>query len=208
MIRNLHGGRELRLAQLKALCEVLEFDFCIGPKRKIGAVDELRLEEALEATVRTLKAHAVRPGARDRARAVAALYELLDRTREPSTAQRVERLIEVLTGKGRASAERQLLRGPIPARRRVRTNPVTEFDPERSMFPDDRTCSEGAVRRGTRHGVTLRRGILSHDSRRRSRRMAGGHRVRKCATCRSPRSKPVCRIGPSRAGLRSHGRHL
>ena len=107
LIRNLRRGREPRLAQLKALCEVLELEFYIGPKRKVGAVDELRLEEALEATERTLKAHAVRPGARDWARAVAALYELLDRTREPATAQRVERLIEALTGKGRGSAERQ-----------------------------------------------------------------------------------------------------
>ena len=101
LIRNLRRGREPRLAQLQALCDVLSLEFYIGPPRRVGAVDELRLEEALEATQRTLQAHAVRPTPRDWARAVAALYELLDRTREPATAQRVERLMAALTSKER-----------------------------------------------------------------------------------------------------------
>ena len=108
LIRNLRRGREPRLAQLKALCEVLELEFYIGPPRRVGAVDERRLEEALEVTQRTLQAQALRPAPHDWARAVAALYELLDRRREPATAQRVERLMEALTGKERsAGSERE-----------------------------------------------------------------------------------------------------
>ena len=99
LIRNLRRGREPRLAQLKALCDVLSLEFYIGPPRRVGAVEERRLEEALEATERALRAHSIRPAAHDWARAVAALYELLDRQNEPATAQRVERLMEALTSK-------------------------------------------------------------------------------------------------------------
>ena len=90
-------GREPRFAQLRALCDVLDLECYIGPRRRVGAVDERRLEAALEAAERTFDARATRLPPRERARAVAAVYDLLDRSREPATAQRVERLIEALS---------------------------------------------------------------------------------------------------------------
>ena len=107
LIRNLRRGKEPTLERLRALCEVLDLEFYVGPKRKVGAVDERRLEEAIEATERTLDAHTERLTPRERARAVAAIYELLDRAREPGTAQRVERLIDALTSRAREGTEPQ-----------------------------------------------------------------------------------------------------
>ena len=47
---------------------------------------------------RAVDVHAMRLVPRERARAAAALYALLDRGREPVTAQRAERLIAALSG--------------------------------------------------------------------------------------------------------------
>ena len=43
LIRNIRRGRMPSLERLKALCEVLELDFYVGPRRRAGAVDVGRL---------------------------------------------------------------------------------------------------------------------------------------------------------------------
>ena len=68
-------------------------------------MDERRLEQALEATERTLEGRATALARSERAKAVAAIYDLLDR-REPATAQRMERLIEALASTEAEGPER------------------------------------------------------------------------------------------------------
>ena len=98
LIRDLRRGRVPSVENLQALCRVLDLEFYMGARRELGAVDERRLEDALDAVERTLATHAITLAPRDKARAVAALYLLLDREREPATAARVLRLIEGLGG--------------------------------------------------------------------------------------------------------------
>lgn len=109
LIRDMRRGRVPSVESLQALCRVLELEFYVGTRRDPGAVDERRLEDALDAVERTLATHAIGLAPRDKARAVAALYALLDREREPVTAERVERLIGGLTGE---ATRREGARGP------------------------------------------------------------------------------------------------
>ena len=70
LIRNIRRGRMPSVERLRTLCEVLELEFYIGPKRESGAIDEARLREAVVSTERTLAAHAIalEPEARARRR--------------------------------------------------------------------------------------------------------------------------------------------
>ena len=47
LIRNIRRGRMPSVARLRVLCEVLELEFYIGPRREAGAIDERRLREAV-----------------------------------------------------------------------------------------------------------------------------------------------------------------
>lgn len=100
LIRNIRRGRLPSVERLKALCEVLELEFYIGPQRHAGAIDERRLREAVMSTERTLAAHRIALEPEARADAVVAVYELLDRERAPATAARVTKLIEALASGG------------------------------------------------------------------------------------------------------------
>ena len=98
LVRNIRRGRMPSVEKLRALCEVLDLDFYVGPRRPAGAVDEARLREAIASTERTLGAHGIALDLEARATAVAAVYDLLDRERAPAVAERVKRLIEALGG--------------------------------------------------------------------------------------------------------------
>ena len=94
LIRDLRRGRVPTVGSLEALCAALDLEFYVGPRRQLGAIDELRLEEAVESAERALQANGITLQPEPKARAVVAIYELLDRDREPMTAARVKRLIE------------------------------------------------------------------------------------------------------------------
>ena len=94
IIRNLRRGRMPSVARLQALCDVLDLEFYVGPRRKAGAIDEERLREAIIATERALAPHGIALKPEAKADAVIAVYELLDRERAPATAVRVTKLIE------------------------------------------------------------------------------------------------------------------
>ena len=103
LIRDMRRGRTPSVERLQALCEVLDLEFYVGPRREAGTVDEQRLEDAVDSTERTLETHSIALETRAKARAIVAVYELLDRERAPATAARVKRLIEALTsGKSRS----------------------------------------------------------------------------------------------------------
>ena len=109
LIRNIRRGHLPSMERMQALCEVLGLEFYIGPRREAGTVDELRLEDAVDSTERTLKAAGIELDPPTKARAIVAIYELLDRKREPATAERIKRLIDALTnpsgGTGSEDAE-------------------------------------------------------------------------------------------------------
>ena len=96
LIRNIRRGRMPSMERLKALCEVLDLDFYVGPRRQAGAIDVRRLREAIASTERTLVAQGVPLEPEAKADAIAAVYDLLDRDRAPATAARVRELIEAL----------------------------------------------------------------------------------------------------------------
>ena len=98
LIRNIRRGKMPSVERLQVLCEVLDLDFYIGPRREAGAIDERRLREAVASTERTLGAHGISLKPDVKADAVAAVYDLLDRERSPATAARVKQLIEALAG--------------------------------------------------------------------------------------------------------------
>lgn len=104
LIRNIRRGRMPSVERLRALCEVLDLDFYVGPRRPPGAVDVPRLREAIASTERTVGAHGLALAVDARADAIAAVYDLLDRERAPATAMRVKELIEAL---GRVSASEE-----------------------------------------------------------------------------------------------------
>ena len=106
LVRNIRRGRMPSVERLMSLCEVLDLEFYIGPRREAGAIDEGRLREAVMSTERTLEAHAIALAPEARADAVVAVYGLLDRERAPATAARVTKLIEALAGGGREPKRR------------------------------------------------------------------------------------------------------
>ena len=123
LVRNIRRGRMPSLERLNALCEVLDLDFYVGPRRHAGAIDVRRLREAIASTERTLGAHGIALQLEARADAIAAVYDLLDRDRAPATAERVRELIEAL---GRVAGRCALSGafGPrLPPLRQPRTGP-------------------------------------------------------------------------------------
>ena len=102
-----------------------------GPRRQTGAINELRLEEAVESTERALVANGITLHPEAKARAVPAIYELLDREREPAMAARVKRLIEAFAaGAGRAGRGSRLSGG---AAFRPRCSPNRRADRAQSL---------------------------------------------------------------------------
>ena len=97
LIRDMRRGRLPSVERLQALCDALDIEFYIGPRRRAGAIDERRLEEAVENTERTLVANSITLESHAKARAIVAVYELLDQEPSPATAARVKRLIDALT---------------------------------------------------------------------------------------------------------------
>ena len=96
LIRNIRRGQVPSVDRLRVLCEVLDLDFYIGPRREAGAVDEARLFEAVVAMERAVAAGAISLTPRARVAAIVEVYELLDQQRSPATAARVQRLVEAL----------------------------------------------------------------------------------------------------------------
>ena len=97
-IRNLRRGYVSSIEKFRLLCEVLELEFYVGPHRKVGAVDERRLEEAVDTVEQVLadSDFVLDPG--DKASVVAAVYAFIGEERSPVTASRVKRLIAAMTG--------------------------------------------------------------------------------------------------------------
>ncbi len=98
LITNMRRGRVPSVERFRALCEVLDLEFYAGPRRESPDVDEERLVMALEAAERGL---ATSPGELDlpeKARLVAAVYQLIGPERGPADAARLRRMIALVAG--------------------------------------------------------------------------------------------------------------
>lgn len=105
-IRNLRRGYFQSILKFRSLCELLDLEFYVGPRREMGAADERRIEEAIAATERMLSdAHLVL-GSEDKAGVVAAVYGFIGEDRSPSTTARVNRLIVAMAGEHRRAKRR------------------------------------------------------------------------------------------------------
>ena len=90
--------RETRYgSKFRRLCEVLGLEFYAGPPRQIGTVDGGRLTEAIEVTERTLTEEGVELEPDDKAKVLAAVYDLIGEHRSPATVSRVRQLIAGIT---------------------------------------------------------------------------------------------------------------
>ena len=105
-IRNLRRGSAPAIDRFRALCDVLDLEFYVGPRRQYASVDERRLEVAVETTERALESTAVALAPAEKARAFVAIYELIGEEETPANAERIERLLQVISG-GRNQPERK-----------------------------------------------------------------------------------------------------
>ena len=104
-IRNLRRGYVTSVEKFRNLCEILDLEFYVGPKREPGAVDERRLAQAVLTLERVLLETGYVLDPEDKASAGAALYALnLDR-RSPAAAARVKTILSAMTGGRRGSGE-------------------------------------------------------------------------------------------------------
>ena len=101
LIANMRRGQIPSVDRVQALCEVLELEFYIGPKRSTFTVDEERLALALETAERGLSRREPAMHVAQKAQLVAAVYELIGAERGPANAARLQRLIDVMAGDGR-----------------------------------------------------------------------------------------------------------
>ena len=140
LIRNIRRGRMPSMERLKALCEVLDLDFYVGPRRHAGAIDVRRLREAIASTERTCRRPRHCPSARG----------------EGGAGSRTHR-------GARASAGRRALWGPFGSR-----SPALSYGPAHSSGFGDRLSSSGRINRNA--DMSRRRRDGGRDCPSRSRR--------------------------------------
>ena len=93
LIRNMRRGQVPSVEKFRRLCEVLGLEFYAGPPREFGTVDGERLKQAIETTEQTLREQGVELEPQDKARALAAVYDLIAENRSPAAVARVKELI-------------------------------------------------------------------------------------------------------------------
>lgn len=58
-IRDKRRGRMPSVERLRALCDVLDLEFYVGPRHEAGTIDEQRLKDTVHSTEGTLETHAI-----------------------------------------------------------------------------------------------------------------------------------------------------
>ena len=99
LVKRMRRGEVPTVSRFRQLCEVLDLEFFVGPRRDPAPVDEKRLEAAVETTERAIEASGATLTPAERARLQVALYELIGR--EGAGAARVRTVLELLA-QGRA----------------------------------------------------------------------------------------------------------
>ena len=94
-IRDLRRGRLVQVVKFRRLCEALDLEFYVGPRRLVS-LDERRLEVAVDTTVRAAREMGVELKPGELAHAIAAVYALVGEDDAPAHAHRLRRLIRTL----------------------------------------------------------------------------------------------------------------
>ena len=106
-VRDVRRGRLRHVEKFRSLCEALDLEFYVGPRRLPGALDDGRLEVAVDTAVRAVKEAKVELESVELAHAIAAVYDLVGGDEAPANAHRLRRLLRTLTRdrKGDATGE-------------------------------------------------------------------------------------------------------
>ena len=108
LVRDLRRGSGTSVQKMRALCEVLDLEFYIGPRREFAALDDDRLVAAIEAFDRVCGdiELTMSVNRHDRARAIGAIYGLLLHADMPVERSpefvRMQRVMESMLGLRRA----------------------------------------------------------------------------------------------------------
>ena len=94
LIREMRRGRVPSVERVKALCDVLELEFYIGPRRRPAPVDAERLERALEAADHGLGLAGRAMDYPHKARFVSAIYDLIGE--DDAAAKNAERILHLI----------------------------------------------------------------------------------------------------------------
>ena len=104
-IRNLRRGYVTSLGKFRSLCEILELEFYVGPRREPEAIDERRLEQAIATLERVLLDSDYVLDPEDKASVVAAVYTFIGEQPSPATTARVKRILAAMTAGRRGAGE-------------------------------------------------------------------------------------------------------
>ena len=102
-IRNLRRGYVTSLEKFRTLCEILDLEFYVGPRREVGGVDERRLEQAIATLEEVLLDSDFVLDPEDKASVICAVYCFIGDGRSSVTRARVKLLIAAMTGGRRGS---------------------------------------------------------------------------------------------------------
>ena len=121
LLREMRRGRVPSVERVRALCEVLDLEFYVGPHRRSSSVDSHRLERALEAAERGLGLTGRTMDYRNKARFVSAIYDLIGEDSAASkSVERVLHLIEAMSDNRQSNARTQSTRPrPRPPERSI-----------------------------------------------------------------------------------------
>lgn len=97
MIADMRRGRVPSVERVQAMCEVLGLEFYVGPHRRRAPVDAERLVQALSTADRAAESCGLEMNHEERARVVAAIYDLIDSDGEPTDTAKVLHLIEAVS---------------------------------------------------------------------------------------------------------------
>ena len=97
LIRDMCRGRVPSVERFRALCEVLDLEFYVGPPRSGNPVDIRRLEQAMETAESVLAATGRKLTHGDKARTVSTIYDLLGEGSGRANAMRVVQLVDAVT---------------------------------------------------------------------------------------------------------------
>ena len=97
LIRDMRRGRVPSVERFRALCEVLDLEFYVGPPRGESPVDASRLEQAVETAESVLTVTGRKLTHGDKARMVSTIYGLIGKGSERINAMRVVQLIDTVT---------------------------------------------------------------------------------------------------------------
>lgn len=124
LIRDMRRGRVPSVKRFRALCEALDLEFYVGPKRVKDSIDAARLEQALETADQVLAETGRNLERADKAKAVSAIYDLIGEGRGRAGTARVVNLIEAFAGspgtQGRKDDREREVVSAAPRAERVR----------------------------------------------------------------------------------------